>query len=157
MLRVINVIMAALVLGAAAGAAWLISHGVDSLRAQLTGTHGIIVATACEPFAKASTCTGEFTSDDGSMRVSDVTFYPPVKEWPMAPVEAMMSSRGARLAHTDDGWWIRFGGGLAFAIMAAYFFREFFWETEDRRTKHARLAIGAMAIVVAVSAWTLLT
>src|SRR5688572_29525554 len=126
MLRLLNVIMAALVLGAAVGSALLLSHGVDSLQAQLAGTHGVIVATTCEPFAKASTCTGDFTSDDGTMRISDMTFYPPVKEWPMAPVEAMVSSRGASLAHTDDGWWVRAFVGLAFAILASYLFREIF-------------------------------
>ena len=157
MLRVINVIMAVLVLGAAVGSASLLSHGLDALQAQLTGTRGVIVATACEPFAKASTCTGDFTSDDGTMRVSAMTFYPPVKQWPMEPVQAMVSSEGATLAHTDDGWWVRVFGGVAFAILAAYLFREIFWEAEERRAKLARLAIGVAAIVVPVTAWTLLT
>jgi hypothetical protein len=106
----------------AGAAAWLGTNTVHTIAAAAAERRGTITVSGCV-FHHGGThgdvyhCDGDFTADDGTVRVRDVGFPHTGRLAPGARVRGLVAGPGDHTANTESGWEI--GVKLAFTLVLA--------------------------------------
>jgi hypothetical protein len=113
----------------AVGAVVLLVLGGRNAATVWRGTPGTVAVDHCTPHYNEDpvtyTCSGTFTAADGSFRIPAVDLAFDLDSRPDTPVPARaLGAQASRAVRDGDrGWLVQLGGGLAFVVLAAGWFR----------------------------------
>jgi hypothetical protein len=121
------------VVAASLAGASLLWRGIEMWRVQGPGgIAGTVTIMSCEPTGDRResgwNCDGEFTSDDGTVRITRLRIFPYFPQRPTGSFRARVSSPTADVAGPPGGWaWTApLGGGIAFIGVGAWLFYNFY-------------------------------
>jgi hypothetical protein len=95
---------------------------IDRVRAQLDGVPGTVMVDGCEwkSGSEEWACSGEFVSEDGTLRILDIELLQWFSERPLEPVPARVSGDSSFYAYPVGGssYWVDIVGGVVLGLMA---------------------------------------